>query len=55
MKVLKDNHNEKTFICTSCLSELLVNKDDVFIDSDGDPYFTCPLCDERNYVEFFGM
>jgi hypothetical protein len=55
MEVLKDNYNEKVFICTSCLSELSVHKDDLFIDSDGDPYFTCPLCEERNYVEFFGM
>jgi DNA-directed RNA polymerase subunit RPC12/RpoP len=55
MKVLKDNYNEKVFICTCCLSELLVNKDDLLIDEQGDPYFTCPLCGERNYVEFFGL
>ena len=55
MKVLKDNHNERVFECKNCTSELLVSKDDLFIDEDGDPYFTCPLCDERNYVDFFGI
>ena len=55
MKVLKDNYNVRTFECNNCESELLVNRDDVFIDEDGDPYFTCPLCGERNYVDFFGM
>lgn len=55
MKVLKDNYNLRTFECNNCESELLVNRDDVFIDEAGDPYFTCPLCGERNYVEFFGM
>lgn len=58
MKVLKDNYNEKnekTFICTNCLSELMVHEDDLLIDNDGDLYFTCPLCDEQNYVEFFSM
>lgn len=55
MKVLKNNWNERTFECKCCGSELLVHKDDVCIDEKGDPYFTCPLCAERNYVEFFGM
>lgn len=55
MKVLKDNWNERVFECKCCNSELLISKDDVFIDEQGNPYFTCPLCAERNYVEFFGM
>ena len=55
MKVLKDNYYERTFKCNNCESELLVDRDDLCIDEKGDPYFTCPLCAERNYVEFFGM
>lgn len=55
MKVLKDNHNERVFECKNCTSELLVHKDDLFIDETGDPYFTCPLCGELNYVELFGI
>lgn len=55
MKVLKDNYNERVFEYKNCNSELMVHKDDLFIDSDGDPYFTCSLREERNYVEFFGI
>lgn len=55
MKVLKDNYNERVLECSNCESELLVNKEDIFIDECGDPYFTCPLCGERTYVDFFGM
>lgn len=55
MKVLKDNYNERVFECNNCESELLVHKCDLYIDEAGDPYFKCPLCGERTYVEFFGI
>ena len=55
MKVLKDNYNERVLTCNNCESELLVNRNDLYIDEAGDPYFTCPLCGERTYGEFFGM
>ena len=55
MKVLKDNYYERTFKCNNCESELLVDRDDLCIDNEGDPYFTCPLCGVRNYVDLFGV
>lgn len=52
MKLLKDNYNERTFACENCESEFKVHRNDLTRDTNGEEYFTCPLCGERNYVCF---
>ena len=53
MEVLKDNYNERVFVCDNCESELKVHRDDLIRDIQiGETYFICPLCGERTFVCF---
>lgn len=36
---------------TDCQCEVELDKNDIYTDSDGDSYWTCPWCGDSNYID----